>query len=365
MIRLFPATETSFLTMGLGPLSDAISCHVIEERNGAYELIMKYPITGSRYSDLAEERLIYTKPAEGEIAQPFRIYKITRPINGVVTVYAEHISYELSRCVVSAGISASSISGALTTIKNHVYPANNFTFWTDKTTTANWGLKEPRNVRNCLAGQEGSILDVYGGGDLKWNRWRVEIYANRGEDRGCKFIYGKNITDIEKESDMTNVYTGIYPYWKDEENDTVYQLPSSDPIVYSSHSSDYTYPRVITKDCTDQFDNTLSYNQMCTKIRNYCASYLTNNKPWELYANIRVKGIPLKWADEYKDNSWIADCKLCDTVTVKYQALGINIKSKIIKVDYDVLLGMNSEIEIGTKKETLDRVIYEIARRAK
>ena len=35
--------------------------------------------------------------------QPFRIYKIDRPLNGTVTVYAQHISYQLSRVVVMPG----------------------------------------------------------------------------------------------------------------------------------------------------------------------------------------------------------------------------------------------------------------------
>ena len=28
--------------------------------------------------------------------QPFRVYRITKPINGIASVYAAHISYELS-----------------------------------------------------------------------------------------------------------------------------------------------------------------------------------------------------------------------------------------------------------------------------
>ena len=38
---LYRANETEFTTFGLGALADAISCEVTEERNDAFELVMK------------------------------------------------------------------------------------------------------------------------------------------------------------------------------------------------------------------------------------------------------------------------------------------------------------------------------------
>ena len=40
---LYKADAVTFSTFGLGVLSDCISCEVTEERNGAFELVMKYP----------------------------------------------------------------------------------------------------------------------------------------------------------------------------------------------------------------------------------------------------------------------------------------------------------------------------------
>ena len=52
---LYRANATEFTTFGLGALSDAISCEVTEERNGAFELVMKYPTTGQNYNLLAKD----------------------------------------------------------------------------------------------------------------------------------------------------------------------------------------------------------------------------------------------------------------------------------------------------------------------
>ena len=39
---LYAASEIDFTTNGIGLLTDAVSCTVTEERNGAYELTLVY-----------------------------------------------------------------------------------------------------------------------------------------------------------------------------------------------------------------------------------------------------------------------------------------------------------------------------------
>lgn len=93
---LYDSTEKQFTTNGIGTLADAISCTVIEERNGSYELEMEYPLGGINYDEIRNNRIILAMPSDGQKAQPFRVFKITRPIGGVVKIYAVHLSYDLS-----------------------------------------------------------------------------------------------------------------------------------------------------------------------------------------------------------------------------------------------------------------------------
>ena len=92
---LFSKTSTTFTTNGLGRL-DAISCKVIEERNGAYELEMEIAETADHASQIEADSIIVAKPSQADSLQPFRVYKLTKPINGKFTVLARHISYELN-----------------------------------------------------------------------------------------------------------------------------------------------------------------------------------------------------------------------------------------------------------------------------
>ena len=91
---LYDAGEKDFTSNGLGRLYDAIFCTVTEERNGSFELEMTYPVSGIHYKDILKERIIYAVPADGKKEQPFRIYKISKPMKGITTISARHVSYQ-------------------------------------------------------------------------------------------------------------------------------------------------------------------------------------------------------------------------------------------------------------------------------
>ena len=81
---LYNGTETAFTSNGLGRLADAISCKVVEERNATYELELTYPVTGIHFSDLEEGKIILAQPHDGGLTEPFEIYRIEKPLNGIL-----------------------------------------------------------------------------------------------------------------------------------------------------------------------------------------------------------------------------------------------------------------------------------------
>ena len=129
---LYKANATNFSTYGIGTLADTISCQVTEERNGSYECVMSYPVTGQFYSEIQKERLIKVKPNDTSANQMFRIYRITKPLNGIVKIYAQHISYDLTS-IATTPWSAENIMPqiALETVFEKALTPHNFTFHTD------------------------------------------------------------------------------------------------------------------------------------------------------------------------------------------------------------------------------------------
>lgn len=89
---LYASTETKFDHNGIGKMADALSCVVTEKRNGSFELELVYPADGIHAENLEEGNIILAKPSDTGRPQPFRIYKITTPIDGKLTVKARHIS---------------------------------------------------------------------------------------------------------------------------------------------------------------------------------------------------------------------------------------------------------------------------------
>ena len=129
---LFAPNATSFNTNGIGRLIDTVSCKVIEERNGQYELEMTYPNTGRLFSQIQYSSIIVVKPFQNGTLQAFRVYKISKAMKGLVTVYARHISYQLNYipCSEFSGQSCSQVMSNITTATAEYCP---FTFTTDIT----------------------------------------------------------------------------------------------------------------------------------------------------------------------------------------------------------------------------------------
>lgn len=348
---LYNGNEQNFTSNGLGRLSDAITCKVVEERNATYELEMTYPITGIHFDDIQEGRIILAQPFDGGLTQPFTIYQITKPLNQVVTIKAQHISYQLSGIVVMP-FEANSCLSAIAGIKTYSSTSNPFTFTTDKRVTAHFAVTTPTAARGLLCGQQGSILDVFGKGDFEFDRYDVKLWVNRGTDNHVTLRYGKNITDLKNVVDMTNVYTGIVPFWADGEGNTV-TLPEK--VVQSGHESEYPFQIIKPVDFSSSWENPPTQAQLRTAAQNY----VTNNEGWKLKNNITVSFVALWNTEEYKNIAPLERVKMCDTVHVQVPKFGINFDTKVVKTDYNVLLEKYNSITLGDTYYTLSTVFQE------
>ena len=348
---LYNGNEQSFTSNGLGRLADAITCKVVEERNATYELEMTYPITGVHFDDIQEGRIILAQPFDGGLTQPFTIYQITKPLNQVVTIKAQHISYQLSGIVVMP-FEANSCVSAIAGIKTYSSSSNPFNFTTDKSVTAHYEVTAPTAARGLLCGQQGSILDVFGKGDFEFNRYDVKLWVNRGADNNVTLRYGKNITDLKNVVDMTNVYTGIVPFWADGEGNTV-TLPEK--VVQSGHESEYPFQIIKPVDFSSNWENEPTQEQLRTAAQNY----VTNNEGWRLKNNITVSFVALWNTEEYKNIAPLERVKMCDIVHVQVPKFGINFDTKVVKTDYNVLLERYNSITLGDTYYTLSTVFQE------
>ena len=270
---------------GIGKLADAQSCTVTEKRNGSYELKLICPADGIHAEMLEEGNVILAKPSDTMQPQPFRIYKITTPIDGKLEVQARHISYQLNFSTVSP-----------------------FSVWTDVASSAMFTVSVPASFRNCLGGMDGSVLETFGG-EFEWDRYTVKFHRARGADHNVHIVYGKNLTDFKMEKSIENTITGVHPYWVDNETQAVMELPEK--VVMVSRKT-VPYQKITVLDCTSAFQEKPSE----AALREYAQDYIDTTSLTEPEVDIKIDFIQLWNTPGYEDVVQAEQVSLCDTVHV-------------------------------------------------
>lgn len=416
VIVLYDQNETSFTSNGLGYLPDATECTVIEELNGEFELEMEYPITGTRYDQIQHRRILYVKTNPYEDPQPFRIYNINKPIDGLVEVNARHISYDLSGYAlpwISDGEGQKSslpfATGPASAVENLPALVNQlntgmqpFTYWTNSTEDyprdpddeKENQLKEPHwifidtptTARNLL----GTFTEKYKG-EFKFDKFNVKFYGPvsgqseddthyRGKDSGVVLRYGKNLTDLMQEEDSDKgMYTHIYPFWsgtidvQDESEssssttkskETVIELPNK---LYPVNSSvDPGYKRIyvydVTSDYTDELKSKDGLGHPSEEtLKEMCDKLIKENKLGTPNITLTASFVQLSKSVEYSNLALLEKILLGDTVTVDFPKLDVKSTLKCTAIEYNVLTDEYKTITLGDERNTSGGVSSTIA----
>lgn len=349
---LYPPNAADFSTFGLGVMTDTISCEVTEERNGVFECLLKYPVSGQHYGLITKECIIKAKPNDTAADQAFRIYRITKPLNGIVTIYGQHISYDLANVPVlpfsTEGCSPQLILSQL--LAGDI----RFTGWTDYSDAKAFSVAQPKSVPACLGGTEGSMLSQWHG-EFEWDNFTVMFHSRRGQKTGVVIEYGKNLTALEQDEDNSGVYTALLPYavYTPEGADTETVVTLSEvtlPIV----TSEIVRAKTLILDFSDQFDGVVTEEALRAKAN----SYIKANPLGATIPTVKVSFEPLWKQPEY--SALLERVNLCDTVTIRHSALGVSVSAMIIETVYDTLAERYKSISLGQSKSSMITTISQV-----
>lgn len=344
---LYDADRTSFpagADNGMGILSDALSCKVTQELNGQYELELHYPVEGIHYGEIALRAILRATVGPDGKLQPFRVYRIVPGMNGTAAIYARHIAYDLGGYVVSP-FTATDAPSAVAAIKSHAMPTDfPFALTTDKTTVATMSATVPTSAWSLLGGQQGSLLDVYGG-EYEFDGWVVQLLTRRGADRGVSVRYGKNLTDLTQDASCANCYTGAVPYWRGNDI-TVTAAP-----VYAE--GDFGYTRLMPLDLSSSFKQQPTQEQ----LQAAAASYIKQNRIGVPAVSWDVKLALLAQSSGYEDVAFLEQIYLGDTVGVYFHRLGVDAKARVNKIVWDCLLDRYDSVALGSVKANIAATI--------
>lgn len=301
---------------GVGVLSDCLSCRVKEQLNNEYELEMEFAANGAHASEIIPTAFLKAKPNYTDDPQLFQIYKVGKNINGRFTVNARHSSYLLSDKVITSGTAASCAAACLLLTGQ----AGNFTITTDKSVNAAFNISEPSSVKSWFGGKQGSILDIYGPGEWKYDNFTAEFKAARGQNRGVTIRYGKNLTQLSQEIDMTNLVSAIIPYYKAQDG------------TITSGAAVSTGLTGITRELAVDFSPSVdpgSATPIATQLAALASDYISKNNFLTFKNSIKLNFVQLKELSERVD--------LGDTVSIYFEPLNIAVTAKCIETVWDVI----------------------------
>ena len=343
---LHPDTATTFDNNGIGVLTDAITSKVVRELNGQYELMLKYPDTGLHAEFITDRHIIMAKPDPVTDPQPFRIYRVNPVSKGTITAYARHIAYD-TMGIPCVPFSASSCSDAVNGLSVNAVTACPFVFSTDKDVAGNLDVDVPKSIWGIMGGSAGSILDRYGG-EYDFDRYNIALHTRLGADRGVSIRYGKNLSTLEQDRNCADVYTGVFPYWKSYDGETVML---QERIINAGGT--YNFVRILPLDLSQKFDAAPSEEQ----LREATEKYMVNNQIGVPDVSWTVQFVQLEQTEEYKGIALLERVLLGDTVSVVFPRMNVNASARAVKIDYDPILERYNSVTLGKVKANLAATI--------
>lgn len=372
-MKIFENTATSFTTNGLGPLPDAVSSVVTEEINGIFELQFEYPITGLHYEEIKRNRLVVCKPNHYDSEQAFRVYSISKPIGGIVTVNARHIAASdlpgivLKPPTIYPGYlnGPSAVQTFLNTSSNYLN-INNFTFTIEPTSSNYCKVPVPMSVWELMGADEYQMLNAFGG-EYQFNNFNVTLKTARGQNRGVTLRYGKNITDFRQDENVAEVYTGVYPFYYNEDNGRV--------IGDIQSTGTFNYSKIMLLDCSgvdwldlgyqtgtnDQGNPVYEGAPTKAMLNTYAQDYITKNNPGIPEISMNVSFVDLQRAGELDAVAELSRVQLGDTVKIVFpDLLDSAVEAECTKTEYNVLTDSYDSITLGDRtKDISNSLAYE------
>lgn len=349
---LFEKDEWAFDSNGLGRLIDCIECKVTEELNGIYECDFSYPVTGQLFSDIVIGRSIAITHDDTGDVQYFDIVSYSKPIDGIVTFHAVHVSYRLGQVVTHPALGGGTIdsagdalafftTGAPITVSGH------FAFLpTDMSGMTGFMASTaediPRSIRQFIGGVEGSFLDTYGG-EITWDKFNVKFQKHRGQKRPFAVRYGVNLIDYNEQTDGDGIFTMAVPYWKDNETVVVGGIVSSGLVSYDGRDN------CAALDLSERFENEPAKQQLEDLALEIMRSGQTNLPK----RTIEVEFIRLQDLEEYAGFDDLLVCELGDSLDVIFPAYNVQSEFRIVKVVWDALTNRFESMTLGSLQTTL------------
>ncbi|SON67951.1 protein of unknown function [Latilactobacillus sakei] len=363
---IYAENATDFFNLGLGTLPDATKVEVAEERNGEFTLVMTYLVDGLRANEIKKNRIIKVDAGHVLKGQRFVIKKINKQLVDrkiQYQVYAEHVSYITNDLQLKPKVSVSgSGDAAIKAWRSNIIDVNPLVVDSDieTNTSTSWTIDKVQSARQALGGVAGSLLDLWGG-EYRFDNYHISLKKQRGTVSNTLLSYGRNITDFDQEENITDTYTSVYPYatyteTTENSSDSESKLLTLPELtIDSKYVGNYPNRKILPVDLTAKF--AAGEKPTEAKLREFAKSYVTANDIGVPKVSIKLSFVDLSQSSNYEALQLLEALDLCDTVPVRFTKLGVDTKTKVSRVVWDVLADHYTSMELGDTRYTIGDMI--------
>lgn len=347
MIILYDANCKDFNNNGIGILKDSLKCEVSEALNGELVLDMEYPIT-SKYIEFIINENIIKCDAGLEEDQLFRI-KHVKPNLDTIAIYGEHISYDLADNFLE-DVFPQNLNGAacLDWILSHTLDSHNFNSFSDIQTVSSARYVRKNPIEAIVGDLENSFVNLWGG-ELERNNYTIKMLNRRGNDKGYKIRYRKNLTGLDFTIDNSNIVTKIMPQGYNG-------LFLPEKYIDSPLINNYPHKKVKViefsdvkvKENADEEEGFATAEEAYQELRRLCNLKYSEENIDKPTVNLKVDFVDLSQTTEYQDYTFLESVSMGDTIRVELDYTQVEVR--VIKTTYDALLHRYTKLELGEFK---------------
>ena len=351
----------------LGTITHCTKCLVTEVRNGEYTLELETTTNDPTAEALLSQTIIGAKPNPADPVQYFEVQSSERTLDGKIKVVAKHIKLFLCQLVSEGDLTTTDREIFWTITPQQAYDklfsdlyirdTTGFTFTSNIQLHNPFaaGFNNPKSLGAIFGGEDGSMLDVYGG-EFYYNNYSIQLLASRGKVTNYSLRYGKNISSAKQSENCTQAYSHIRPWCS---------VQRTDGKSIHIYSPEYEIPnhecktkKVLPLDCSDAVQKMTvgtegqGYNDVKAAITAAAVQYASANGIGKVAVGIEVT--------TRAELDGMLSLGLCDTVKVILDNFNnLSTTAKITSVTYNSLLERWEKMTVGSISASLADIILD------
>ncbi len=287
---------------------------------------------------VVKQKVFYSKNE-----QLYRIYSVTKGMFSI-KIKARHIFFDLvKRNILDARAVNLNGERALNTILQ----GTRYTGHSD-INIINTAYFVQTNIVAAINGDKDNTFRNRWGGEMLYDNFDIYINHRIGADYGVKVRYGVNMENVDLDINRDEIITRAYPIAFDGK-----MLPEK--YIDSQHINKYPFicegyvdmSDLKLKDSSSEDDEGFETEEELFNAMRERMVQLYNNGLDKPKVSGSVKMVNLENTIEYKDFRNLVNVGIGDTVTVRHKNIGIDMKTRAIAIEWDIISEKYTDVEFG------------------